>query len=383
MSIGSELRDEQAALALDRLSPGLNLTADAVIVMGLFSFIFDGAGYPRLALSIVAWSLLVLTAAFTQVRTFAAARRSPWSYPTVLAICALIVVLDIVGTWDASTRALNPAAVIGVGGILLTCASTQRARAIIIPAGVLCGVLVAVFVCTLGDDPLYLGPRAIIVLLAVLPPVVGARIVSSFRRLVHLEADRAQVQATAAVPGIAVGMLASNELARLDLDAEQLLDSVATGQAPLPLDANSSRAAASIARELRLYLVAGRDQTWLYHAVSESTVLGPIVTVTDPLGLAARLSTAQRDALLSAVWLFTGDLNRTIQSLRIVLAHADDEPESNGCFAIGFEATGVPRKQVDPAVWQAIGKVGRYTESRSGTTLRVDIDCLLERQTDR
>jgi hypothetical protein len=382
MSMGSELRDEQSALALERLSPGLNLTADAVILMGLCSFFFDAAGYPHLAFSIAAWVLLVITALFTQLPALASVRRSALAYPAVLAICAVIVALDIVGCWSADAVGLNPAAVIGVGGVLLTCASTQRARAVLVPTGVLCAVLVAVFVSTLGDDPLALGPRAIVVLLAVLPPIVGVRIVRSFRLLVHLEADRAQVQATVSAPGNAVGMLASKELARLDLDAERLLDAVATGSAPLPLDSKSAKAAASIATELRLHLIAGRDKTWLYHAVSESAVLGPVVTVTDSLGLAARLSTAQRDSLLTAIWLFAGDLTRTMQSLRIDLAHAGDESDGRR-IAIGFHATGVPRKQVDPAVWQAIGKVGRFTESNRGTTLRVDIDCLLERPTDR
>jgi hypothetical protein len=40
---------------------------------------------------------------------------------------------------------------------------------------------------------------------------------------------------------------------------------------------------------------------------------------------------------------------------------------------IVIETSGVPRNGVDPAAWQAIRKVGRYVESFSGTTLRIEI----------
>ena len=53
--------------------------------------------------------------------------------------------------------------------------------------------------------------------------------------MVQLELDRVLVQSTISAPRFAVGMLASEELARLDLAAEDLLDSVATGRTQLPL----------------------------------------------------------------------------------------------------------------------------------------------------
>jgi hypothetical protein len=42
-------------------------------------------------------------------------------------------------------------------------------------------------------------------------------------------------------------------------------------------------------------------------------------------------------------------------------------------MAIVITTTGVPRNGVDPAAWQAIRKVGRYAESYSGSTLRIEV----------
>ncbi len=142
---------------------------------------------------------------------------------------------------------------------------------------------------------------------AVLPAVIGCFIVRSFRRMVTLELDRVLVQSTVSAPRYAVGMLASEELARLDLAAEQLLEGVSSGRTPLPLDAKVAQTAASLATELRLHLIEGRRETWLYHAVSESELLGPAVTLSDPHSLAGLLDPRQRDGLLSAIWLLVSE----------------------------------------------------------------------------
>jgi hypothetical protein len=42
-------------------------------------------------------------------------------------------------------------------------------------------------------------------------------------------------------------------------------------------------------------------------------------------------------------------------------------------MSIVISTTGVRRNGVDPAAWQAIRKVGRYVETSSGSTLRIEI----------
>ncbi|HWU58941.1 MAG TPA: hypothetical protein VN045_09505 [Microbacteriaceae bacterium] len=380
MTFASDLRDEQSALALQRLGYGLTVSATAVILISLVAFITGAEQYPHVGLCIVAWVLLACTAIFVLTRRFAFAE-SPQGFVAVLVVSAVVVALDIVGSWTGTIESPHPSAATAVGGILLACVNTRPMRDIVISTTVLSAALVLTFVTSLHGDVLALGPRIVVVLLAAVPPMIGVQVVRSFRSLVQIESDRTQVQATVSTAGITVGMLASKELARLDLDAEQLLDAVATGHAPLPLSPKTASQAASIATELRLHLIAGRGRTWLYHAVSESAVLGPVVTVTDPDGLAAQLSTDQRDALLSAVWLFAADLSRATQKLRIDLRQPKKDGESDRRIFIQIEASGVPRKQVDPAVWQAIGKVGAHTESHQDDVLLVDIDCDVERST--
>ncbi|HEY5223727.1 MAG TPA: hypothetical protein VIJ18_11875 [Microbacteriaceae bacterium] len=381
MSVGSDLREEQSTLALERLGRGLNLSACALIAMQIISLALNAYRYPSLGVSVGAWLLLLATMAFL-IAPLPTRAIEEWVFPIVLVVGAIIVVLDLIGSWTGAIDGPYPAAATAVSGLLVACANTQRLRWVLAATAALCIALAIVYLSASIADPLSLGPRIVVIMLAGLPPVLAVSVVRSFRSLVRVESDRAQAQAAAAVPDNALGIMASKELARLDLDAEQLLESVATGQAALPLDATASTAAADIATELRLHLIAGRGKTWLHHAVSESAVLGPLVTVTDPLGLAAQLSRPQRDALLSAIWLFAGDLARGTQSLRVDLHQPGPDSAAPKTIAIGFDASGVPRKQVDAAVWQAIGKVGRFAESNRDTALRVDVDCLIESQPD-
>ena len=146
--------------------------------------------------------------------------------------------------------------------------------------------------------------------------MIGVVIVDSYRRMVQIELDRVLVQSTVSAPRFAVGMLASEELARLDLAAETLLDAIATKKTSLPLSPRSASVAASLATELRLHLIEGRRETWLYHAVSESEMLGKTVTLIDKSSLAGLLDAAQRDGLLASAWLLVSDTKPTATRTR-------------------------------------------------------------------
>jgi hypothetical protein len=45
--------------------------------------------------------------------------------------------------------------------------------------------------------------------------------------------------------------------------------------------------------------------------------------------------------------------------------------------------TGVARNRVDPATWEAIRKVGKYSDSTQNSSLRVDIECLVDNPADQ
>ena len=159
-------------------------------------------------------------------------------------------------------------------------------------------------------DADWIAPQLSAVAFAVLPAIIGVAVVEGFRRMVQVELDRVLVQSTVSAPRFAVGMLASEELARLDLAAEQLLDAIATKKTALPLTPKTASIAASLATELRLHLIEGRRETWLYHAISESEMLGKSVTLVDKSSLAGLLDPAQRDGLLATAWLLVSEVKK-------------------------------------------------------------------------
>lgn len=374
--------DERDALSRARLDLGFNVATVALIAFLLILFALNVPEYPLLGLTVTAWVLIAVTLIAALVLRFRLPDELPlWLYLGALALWAAAVALDVAGTWPIGGAVVPLTAAAAAGPALLLCAPVRPARDIVVAAAALGVVLLVVEVGRALPDPQLLGPGLVTVAIAVAPPLVGVQIVRSLRTLVQLELDLVQVQSTVASPGYAIGMLASEELARLDLAAERLLDGVATGRTALPLDEDTADAAASLATELRLHLIQGRKETWLYHAVMESAVLGPAVTLTDADGLAAGLTRDQRDGLLTAVWLLISDPVRAgagqPRTLTLDLSRpAGTYPRTSNPGAtmhIVLETSGVPRNGVDPAAWQAIRKVGRYVESFSGTTLRIEI----------
>jgi hypothetical protein len=189
-------------------------------------------------------------------------------------------------------------------------------------------------------------------------------------------------------------MLASEELARLDLAAEELMDAVANEKTKLPLTPKNASVAAQLATELRLHLIEGRRETWLYHAVSESEQLGKSVTLSDKSSLAGLLDPAQRDGLLSAAWLLVADApgaaarrRGTARSLELqigpVVPGGAAVPDHKIAVPITITSTGIPRNRVDSGVWDAIGRIGRYSDSTQDGSLRVDIECIVDNPADQ
>ncbi|GIT81100.1 hypothetical protein LLS1_27690 [Leifsonia sp. LS1] len=381
--------DERDALGRARLDLGFNIASLALIAFLLVLFVLNLSAYPVLPLGISAWALIAATLVAALVLRFRLPEELPlWLFVSALVLWAAAVALDIAGTSSPAWVPLTAAA--AVGPSLLLCVPVRPPRDIVIASAALGLVLAAVLAVRSEGDIRMLGPGAVTIAIAVGPPLISVQIIRSLRTLVQLELDLVQVQSTVSSPGYAVGMMASEELARLDLAAERLLDGVATGRTPLPLDEATADTAATIATELRLHLIQGRKETWLYHAVTESALLGPTVMLSDPEGLAAGLTRDQRDGLLTAVWLLISDPVRAgagqARSLSLDLSRPAVEqpgaPTSGTRMTISIATTGVPRNGVDPAAWQAIRKVGRFVESFSGSTLRIDITTVSDATAD-
>jgi hypothetical protein len=389
MSLAIKSRTEQENLGVDRLGYGFDLAAYVLVLYQLAVFLLQLRDYPLPVLAAGAWGLLLVTVALAQIARWRFGESTPlWVFSVVIVAWAAVVGLDLVGSGGASDA--SPTAAIAVGAALLFFVTLQSGLPVLLAAGGLGVTLIVAYIVRGQTDLFALGPAFVTLALAVGPAVLGVTIVRAIRRVVQLERDLAQAQSAVSAPRFAVGLLASEELARLDLDAERLLDDVATGRAPLPLDEHTASAAATLATELRLHLIEGRRETWLYHAVSESAFLGPAVTVTDPDGLAGLMGPEQRDGLLTAAWLLISDPVRQgqsqVQSLQVTMTRIERpqiyDPRAPLMVAITIVTTGVPRSGVDPAAWHAIRKVGPYIESFTGFALRIEIECAVENPTD-
>ncbi|MHB1172240.1 MAG: hypothetical protein ACYCZY_07055 [Lacisediminihabitans sp.] len=377
-----------ASVGTGHLGVGAGVIAGIQSLYGLGLFVWHLGDYPSLLPIVVSWFLFITSLVGVGVAIAARGERmSDLLFAAFLVALACVVALDFVAIWPLHDVGRFATASVSVGFGLLVAVTLRRAREMLLAAALLGTAFAVAILLTTPVTAAILPAQLSVVALAVLPTVFGVYVVRRFRRMVQLELDRVLVQSTVSAPRFAVGMLASEELARLDLAAEELLDSVATGRTPLPLTPKTASKAASLATELRLHLIEGRRETWLHHAVTESEQLGKWVTLSDPGSLAGLLDPRQRDGLLAAVWLLVSDKGKAASTAQLTLgpiaASLEENPAQTLTIPIVITTTGVPRNRVDPATWNAIGKVGRFLDSTQNSSLRVEIDCVVANPTDQ
>jgi hypothetical protein len=389
------LRSSRTSLGTGFLGIAATLIAVLFLVFDIARFADEWKTYDQPGFAALAWLLLagLLVVLALAARTAGDVLDSLVSLGIVGGL-GIVVALDVAAVWANGDLGRDLTAAPAVGFVLLAMVGVRSSRSITAAAGLLglsLAVLLAIAATQFPQTPAGMIDGIAMLAKAVAPPIVAAWIVHVFRRIVSTELERVLVASTTTAPRFSVGMLASEELARLDLAAEQLLDAVSTGRTRLPLNPASAQAAAELATELRLHLIEGRRQTWLYHAISESELLGRAVTLSDPESLAGLLDPKQRDGLLQAVWLMLGDSpersRRSAARVTIEITVGPARPvEGRGRsmhVPIVVQTTGVARGRVDPATWDAMRKVGRHTDSQRSGSLCVEIDCVVDRPTER
>jgi hypothetical protein len=375
----------RASLGTAFIGIGASLIVAIRSIYGFATFIGQWHSYPDPLPALVAWILLLTLLSATFITARLVGDRMPgWVFAIFLAVLAIVIAIDLHAVWSLhDVGRYSTAGVTAVMSLLvvLTLRRTTELLVAVTVGGV--GLAVAIVV----DTPLTpdsIAPQVTALAAAIIPVVIGVIIVRGFRRMVQIELDRALVQSTVSAPRFAVGMLASEELARLDLAAEDLLDSVASGRIPLPLKPKTASVAASLATELRLHLIEGRRETWLYHAVTESALLGRSVTLDDKSSLAGLLDASQRDGLLGAIWLLISDTGKPTGSRTVRVEIGPITPQADPKYGkliripIALTTTGVARNRIDPSTWDAVRKVGRYSDSTQNASLRVDIECFVD-----
>jgi hypothetical protein len=400
--IKQQRRSGRVANSAHRASLGVAfLGLGAAILVGLraiygfswFVALWSSEVYPKPIAALASWIVLVAVLLGAIIAARVINDRLPdWAFALFLTGLAVSVALDLIAIWDLHNIGRNATAALAAGFALLAVITVRGPLEVLIAAGVLAiGLAVAMFLDAPvgGFDGDWIAPQVTALATAVLPAVIGVVIIEAFRRMVQVELDRVLTQSTVSAPRFAVGMLASEELARLDLAAEELLDSIATRKTALPLVPKMASVAASLATELRLHLIEGRRETWLYHAVSESELLGKSVTLVDKSSLAGLLDPQQRDGLLSTAWLLVSDTTKSNPASSVTLQIGPVEPSESELpshkllVPITITTTGVARNRVDPTIWDAIGRVGGYSDSTQDGSLRVDIECIVDNPADQ
>ncbi|QNE46348.1 hypothetical protein F1C58_05110 [Glaciihabitans sp. INWT7] len=376
-----------ASLGTGYLGVGASVLAALQAVYGIGMFVSHAGEYPNILPAALAWVVYAL--ALVGVATTIATRGEQmpdWLFGTFLIGLAGVVAFDLIAIWSLHNVGRYATASASAGFGLLAALTLRRSRELLAVAAILGMTLLVAILLTTKLTPQSIPAQILLLATAVMPVVFGIYIVRRFRRIVQLELDRVLVQSTVSAPRFAVGMLASEELARLDLAAEELLESVATGRTKLPLSPKTASTAASLATELRLHLIEGRRETWLYHAITESEQLGKSVTLADRGSLAGLLAPQQRDGLLAAVWLLVSDQSKSSPTAQLTIGPVTAIPEPGSktiTVPLVITTTAVPRSRVDPATWDAIGKVGRFLDSTQNSSLRVEIECIVTNPADQ
>jgi hypothetical protein len=387
-----------ATLGTSYLGVGAGVLSAIEALYGLSLFATHWSDYRDPIPVMFAWALYIAAFVAALVTMSVLGDRLPlWLFVVYLLALAGTVVLDFIAIWPNHDIGRFATASVSAGFGLMIVVTLRGGREVLGAAFALGLAFIGAVIVNTPLNAQTVPTQLTTIALAVVPAVLGVFVVRGFRRMVQQELDRVLVQSTVSAPRFAVGMLASEELARLDLAAEDLLESVATGRTKLPLDPKTASVAASLATELRLHLIEGRRETWLYHAVSESEMLGKAVTLTDRGNLAGLLDSSQRDGLLSAVWLLMSDTMKqaATRTVQLTLGPVAPPVVGGGGFSIERLAnnqitvpivvttTDIPRNRVDPAIFASIARVGRYSDSTEKSSLRVDIECIVDNPADQ
>jgi hypothetical protein len=381
-------RRQQEGLGTNYLGSGLNGIAASILAYEFLIFLASASRYTAPGLVTAAWVLVVVAFASTVLAVHIGGRSLPAPvYGFFLVAAGTAVVLDLVAVGGSGSARTVPTAAVAAAVAHCALIVHRRGAEVLGVAGLVGAAEVVVFCAMEASGAAAVSVRISALVVTIAPAVVVVVMMRGFRRMVQLEIDRALVQSTTLGPRYAVGMLASEELARLDLAAERLLTEVGDGSVHLPLDAQRAAHAASLATQLRLHLIEGRRETWLHHAVLESELLSPLVDLHDPEGTAGLLTHQQRDGLLSAIWLIADSATGLSIVLHVDAGAARDPADGTTprrlLVPVTLRSSGAPLHGVDPATWEAIAQVGVFRDSSRDGELRIEIDCLVENPADR
>lgn len=365
-----------------RLATGVTIASGIVILAHLAHATSIAIYFPPGRSPWPAWFALAAVIAAGVVSRLITRTMPDWLYVALLVGLAAPVWLDATATAGQLHLGVMPTAAAAAGAVLMPVAAVRGTRVPLAVASLIAIVLGAEAV--LQTDA---AGRATVVALAVaasavFPVLLVTFALTGFRRLVGRELDLSLVQSTIGTAPSAVGMRASEELAQLDFDAENLLEDVGSGRIAIPLPPETAERAGDLAARLRVRLIEGRTDTWLRHAVTESAYLSERVSVEDPSGSAGLLSQTQRDGLLLALWLLVARHSKRSGAPVSVQVAVRDSSDAERTDALAFDLTiqvsGLARRRVDSGTWDALDSVGDHTVMTVADGFRIDVTCAVD-----
>ncbi|UFS60011.1 hypothetical protein [Subtercola endophyticus] len=365
-------------IGIGYIGTGAIVAAVVLSLRGIATFAFNWSAYSNPWLTLIAWVMVALaTIGAVLIANSRGSHLPTPAFVVLLVVLSVAVILDLVSSGGFATPIPEVTVIVGAGAALLALVAYRPLNQLLLASLVLAAFLFAITIAGVSSLPPGQRPQIEVIVAAIAPPLIGVLIVRSFSRFIDRELDRTLVSSTISSPRFGVGIQGSDELVRLDQSAEELLSDVASGRISLPLDKEQSAAASALATELRLRLVAGRQQTWLQHAIDDSEVLSPTVALIDTEGLAGYLEPDQREGLLSAVWLMAATATRQQPRITITVGPQSDTSGSTEtdriAFPIDISVDGIPRRRIDVTIWGALDRVGPHLESGRAGSLRIQM----------
>ncbi|MGO2658779.1 hypothetical protein [Mycetocola reblochoni] len=350
---------------------GLGLLVCGLIMFGFFVFRFltiTSPG-PGALLSAAGWAILlgVLAVGLVGLRRNGM-RVTSRMIAVAVPLLTIACLLDRCGTVVAGPPYSSSSVTGAIGGVIIALAPLRPTREMLLALGGLAVLRIipdVVLVMHAGAlTPLALSSDVLIFV----PATLAIALTASLRRMGGMAADRARLHGTLATRSADSGHQpwAGTRIGALDSEIEGLFGAISRGDIPLPLDAERSARAGELAAELRQLLLSGKRETWLNHAVADSSVLAGAITVTDPESIASELDSTARDALVSALWLLCSGRTRGAVAGEVSFARATVAGGSTRS-ELRIRLTGVRRREVESNLWELLRQIGPHSsEARDG-----------------
>ncbi|MDQ1543617.1 MAG: hypothetical protein QOK08_1255, partial [Actinomycetota bacterium] len=203
---------------------GVLSAIEALYGLSLFAVHLGEGAYNDPLPVIIGWLIYIIAFVAALITVSVLGDRLPaWVFVVYLVALAGTVALDFISIWPTGDIGKYATVSVSAGFGLMLVVTLRGGREVISAAGTLGLAFIAAIFLDTKLDATTIPTQLTTISLAVLPAVLGVFVVRGFRRMVQQELDRVLVQSTVSAPRFAVGMLASEELARLDLAAEDLL----------------------------------------------------------------------------------------------------------------------------------------------------------------